>query len=411
MNIQPLNTRRLLLFIQCLIFFIFENYLSNDLKFFSAYGTLQTYIYYPLYILPLLLLLSTFIIAEYQPYFFFIGTLALLKNTNYIFTVAIFSFGFFYVATFFKKKSSVTLLLITIIFATTLYSGLSRAPSENINWIWVMLHMSWSLKMIAWVVSVRIYNLNFNFNQFLDYFFNPVFYFLTNDLNVLTPRKLFSSQIPTDQFSSSDFRKTFSLSLIGIFLLFVYGLFQKYYFYNLAAIGPFSSIWVGGFLSIFVAILFHAANSTLQVSLLNAYKYNLEVDMNKPWLAASPADYWKRMHFYVRDYIFEIIGKPLLTQLERWNSKPKYSNILLICVLYFLFTCTQIGYQPFRLERSVQVGFLVTGVFVMMMAVPELILNDRQKNYILNHKVWGRLLTFIILYLGYTFIFYTRRGF
>ncbi len=271
--------------------------------------------------------------------------------------------------------------------------------------------MTWGLKLIAWVVTTRVYRHSYTVAQFIEFFFHPAFFVFTNDLNVLTPRRFFSSASNTDNFSPRQAKSTILQTLIGLLLLLAYGLVQNLYFKNLEQMGFLGTPWIGGAVSIATAILFHAANVYIQVSFLAPSGYLIPVDMNRPWLAISPTDYWRRMHFYVREYVYEIVIKPLMTWWLRKKTSVISARIALVAFIYLLFTFTQVGYQPYRQDRTFLVGLLVTAVFVAMFALPELLSPRFRRRAFLEHPWFGRILTLTLLYIGYAFIFMMRSGF
>lgn len=405
------HIRRLLLLLQVILFFFIERILPPSLKFFSSYGTISDTNYHPLWIIPAVLLSSTFLRERHRPFFFLLFTLILLQNIALSLGLMVFFGLFFYSVKKNIKNKTITFAWIALLAGLTFSSIYYLNGINGLNWFWLLLHVSWALKLIAWMVTVRVYEASYSFRECMEFFFNPVFFFFTNDLNVLTPRKFFSAKVNPASFDQAVFKKTALQSLIGVILLILYGVIQKYYFMNLDNLDLLGLPHIGSIVSIFTAILFHSANSFVQVSMLNAFSYELQVDMNRPWLSSSPSDYWKRMHFYVRDYIFEIITKPILTNVIRWNVRLIHFRIFIIGLVYLIFTCTQIGYQPYRQGRTLIVGFLVTGVFVAMMALPELILTKRAQQYLEKNHWLGRAMTFMILYVGYYFIFASRKGF
>lgn len=411
MLLEKNNLRRILLLIQILLFFSVELLLPDSLKYFSSYGTSASLIFYPLFLIPVILLIATFLLDKFQGLFFYLISMVLVNNLYVGIFITVFFLLFFYGVPQKRESRILTSFWIIVLAALTFSSIYYLQSANSLGWFWLMIHVTWALKFIAWTVSVRLYDKNYSFKSFLEFFFNPVFFFFTSDLNVLTPERFFNSRIDKDQFSKAEFKHFFYQTVIGVLLLFAYGLFQQYYFLNLEKIGFLGEAYVGAFISIGVAILFHAGNSCIQVSMLNSFHYKFQVDMNKPWLAISPSDYWKRMHFYVRDYIFEIITKPVMTNLIRWNIKLVNFKIVIIGVIYLIFSCTQVGYQPYRQGRTLLIGFLVTGVFVAMMSLPEILLTKKAHAFFDKHHWLGRVLTFSILYVGYYFIFSVRKGF
>ncbi len=411
MLLEKNNLRRILLLIQILFFFLIELTLPQSLKYFSSYGTSESLIFYPLFLIPLILLIATFLMEKFQALFFFLMALVLVNNLYVGAFITVFFLFFFWGVSKKRDSGPLTFFWMVVLAGLTFSSIYYLQIANSLSWFWLMIHVTWALKFIAWTVSVRLYDKTYSIKNYLEFFFNPVFFFFTSDLNVLTPERFFNSRIDKDQITASDFKLFLYQTFAGVFLLIIYGIAQKYYFLNLENIGFFGKAYIGAFVSIGVAILFHAANSCIQVSMLNSFHYKLQVDMNRPWLAISPSDYWKRMHFYVRDYIFEIITKPVMTNLIRWNSKLVNFKIVIIGIIYLIFSCTQVGYQPYRQGRTLLIGFLVTGVFVAMMSLPEILLTKRAHNFFEKHHWMGRALTFIILYVGYYFIFSVRKGF
>lgn len=402
----------IILAIQALILWLFQYYVSPTLLYASAFGTSQTPLFiHWLAIIPGILLAGYFVPLAYRAYFYFFAALLILQNGFLALAIAGLSVAF-YAATNFRKESKwVSWGLFLSVFAGIASSSFFFLHNSSVwAWLWLMVHVSWGLKLLAWITSVRVYKYSYSHTDFLDYFFNPVFFFFTNDLNVLTPKRFIEST-PQKFSDSQSIASCLQLLVTGLALVTVYGFLQRYYFMNLGQVGVASHAIIGGAISIFTAIVFHAANVFIQISLLRAQGYDLVVDMNKPWLASSPMDYWKRMHFYVREYIFEIIVRPVLTTLLRHQKSTRFIKVLSVVLLYFLFTCTQLGYQPFRQNRPWQVGFLVTGVFMAMIIVPEYLSRQAQIEVFFKHKYWGRILTFAILLAGYSLIFSFRSGF
>lgn len=402
----------IILAIQALILWLFQYYLSPTLLYASAFGTSQTphFVHWLAYI-PGILLIGYFVPTVYRGYFYFLAVLVTLQNVFLALTIITLSALFFTATKFRKESKTASVLLYLFVCGGVASSGfLFLRNSSPWMWLWLMIHVTWGLKMLAWVTSVRIYKYSFSYKDFLDYFFNPVFFFFTNDLNVLTPKRFLDSAVHKPR-KNQKLGECLLLLLNGLLLLVAYGVLQRYYFMNLPQVGGWSHSIIGGLISIVTAIVFHAANVFIQISLLRAQGYDLVVDMDKPWLASSPMDYWKRMHFYVREYIFEIIVRPVLTTMLRYQKSTRLIKILSVVLLYFLFTCTQLGYQPFRQDRPWQVGFLVTGVFMAMIIVPEYLSRQVQFEVFFKHKYWGRVLTFAILWIGYSLIFSFRSGF
>lgn len=409
---NKISLRFLLLLVQSVCFFLFERLLPDSMAFFSAYGVRGAEApFYPLYLIPLLLLLASLLPEKMRPYLFVVAAFILAKSWIVIPFALAFLLLFFWLVQKDKDHDILTALWGVFLVFMAFFSIYYLKAAGTLNWFWVILHMSWALKLISWMVAVRSYAKEYSINEFFLFFFHPSFFFFTNDLNVLTPQRFFSSRTFGESLTIEDFKRIFKQTVAGLFFLAVYGAFQKYYFFNLINVGWAGSPFVGALVSIVVAIIFHGANSCIQVSMLNAYQHRLEVDMNRPWKAISPRDYWMRMHYYVREYIFEVIAKPIMTIGVRWNVRIMNFKLAILSIIYFIFSCTQIGYQPYRQDRTVLIGFLVTGVFVAMMAIPELFIEKNKYNDLARHPWLGRAMTFLILYFGYFFIFFVRQGF
>lgn len=406
------TTGLIILAIQAVILGLFQYFISPSLLYASAFGTSQTPLFVSwLALIPAILLLGLLLPVAYRSYFYFFAVLGVLQNIPLAVAISALSVIFFLATNSYKQSKVISAVLYLLVFAGIAASGFFfQSQSSPWSWLWLMVHVTWGLKLIAWITSVRIYKYSYGHKEFLDYFFNPVFFFFTNDLNVLTPQRFLSSA-PVGFSKTQNVRDCLFLLVSGLALVTAYGILQRYYFMNLSQLGLGSHALVGGVISIGTAIVFHAANVFIQISMLRAQGYDLVVDMNKPWLASSPMDYWKRMHFYVREYIFDIIVRPVLTTLLRHQQSTQFIKIFSVVLLYLLFTCTQLGYQPFRQDRSWQVGFLVTGVFMAMIIVPEYLSRHVQFEVFFKHKYWGRVLTFAILWIGYSLIFSFRSGF
>lgn len=391
-----------ILCLQAILLFFFEHFIPHDYRFVSAFGAVGSVQQLPLALVPFLLLVAIAIPSTWRA-IVFVMTLIFIARESYttILIIALSLVSLFYTCRFKLHSSIGHWLLITTILAAAIYAQL-----QTDSWAWSLIHMGLGIKSIAWVVSVRVYRYQFNFRDYLDYFINPVFFVFTNDLNVLTPKAFLDSKKTinlTDKISFTPLLMTF----VGLFLIIVYGMTQKFYFMQLHNIQFLSEWYFGGAISIATAVLFHTANVAIQVSLLQSTGHSLKVDMNQPWLAVNTMDYWRRMHFYVRDYVLEIILKPILTTMLRMNLNLVSFRFFVVILLYFGFTIFQIGHQPFRADRTLSVTLMINAIFIFMVLVPEL-LRIAKVQY---SPRYGRLLTFIILYIGYSIIFSLRASF
>lgn len=400
-------TTRAILLAQSLIIFAFEKLLPPDLIFMSAYGTSAVGLSFGVWVIPAILFLASFLPLKHRPVLYVAAAIALVPSLSQAILLVGFSLAVFIVSPFRKKDAWLTGFLLVSSLALIFSANLGYFP---LNWFFLLVHVMWGLKLIAWIVSIRFYDRSYTRDEFIDYFFNPAFFFFTNDLNVLTPAR-FAEARSVQTPAVPQTWKPLGLTVFGLALIAVYGALQKFYFLNLDHVGWAKASWFGGVISVAVAILFHAANIVLQVSFLRPAGYRLPIDMDRPWLATSPSDYWKRMHFYVREYILEIILKPVLVFLARQGFGFRLSRLTSLFALYFVFTCTQIGYQPFRQPRTLEISALVTLVFIAMIGLPEL-LSDKSRDILFQRHVWiGRALTFLILATGYSLIFGLRQGF
>ncbi|MDX9730924.1 MAG: hypothetical protein RBT63_04050 [Bdellovibrionales bacterium] len=402
---------RVLLALQGLLLFVFETVLDDSIRYFSAYGPADSPFRLSIAFIPLTLLLASYLKPERRTYLFLIFPFLFFKTWR-LSLLLIPMLVLHHLTRFAPKSNLLTASLLAGTMILIFCSGILLPDSTGaLKWLWIMIHVTWGIKMIAWIVTVRVYaDRHYTLDQLINYFLNPAFFFFTNDLNVLTPRRFFSS-IVTDATSAPSAIPILKQTFLGMFLLLLYGLVQRYYFMNLDEVGILSSWWFGGVASVLTAILFHAANVSLQVSLLNSSGHNLPIDMNRPWLAVSPGDYWRRMHFFVREYIFDIIVKPVLTNVLRHGFSANVGRFSVVTLLYLIFTGTQIGYQPYRQDRSITVWFIITAVFLAMIVLPEL-LGDDAKSKLFAKRPWlGRILTFAILIAGYSLIYRVRAGF
>jgi hypothetical protein len=401
----------LLLFI-ALILVTFERALGPSLVFMSAYGVSHGWEWrHSVALIPTLLAVSFFFPRRFRPWFYFVTVFFLIEQPLLVAPLLVAAFLVYCISGLALSSGLLSIILYFGIGAVIAFSGYwMRSATITWTWLWLMIHVSWGLKLIAWVTSVRVYRYRFSFGHFLDYFFNPVFFFFTNDLNVITPRRFGQSEGQV-LLSAAQVKNILIYLFSGLVLITMYGVLQRFYFMQLERWGVLASPLVGGMVSVVTAIIFHGANVLLQVALLRSQGYDLVVDMDRPWLAISPMDYWKRMHFYVREYIFEIIVRPLLATLLRYQQSLRKVRWLIVVLLYLLFTGTQLGYQPFRQSRPWEVGLLVTGIFMAMIIVPEFLLRHPQVNSFFQRKYMGRFLTYVILIVGYSMIFAFRDGF
>lgn len=401
-----------LFFVLALILAAFEKALGPSLIHMSAYGVSEGYDWRnSIAVIPIVLAIAVLFPRKFRPVVYFFSAFIFMKQPLLMAPLFVTTFLIYNISRWALTSRILSVLLYLGIFFVIAFSGYGmRGLTSPWAWLWLMIHVSWGLKLMAWVTSVRVYRYQFSALNFLDYFFNPVFFFFTNDLNVLTPRRFISSEGKVS-ISKAQIKDIFVCLFGGLALMFIYGVLQRFYFLKLDDWGVLESPLFGGMISVVTAIVFHGANVMLQISLLRSQGYDLMVDMNRPWMATSPMDYWKRMHFYVREYIFEIIVRPLLTTLLRYKQSLRKVRLVIVVFLYLLFTGTQLGYQPFRQTRTWEVGLLVTGVFMVMIIVSDFLSKHQKIQMVFRHKYAGRLLTYIVLITGYSFIFAFRDGF
>lgn len=391
----------LILIIQFCLILSFELIVTPDLKFASSYlGPPSEYFHF-VAILPAVIFLGLLIPVKWRPLFYGLLPAIFIRDLQ-ILTLLYGGTMTFYVLTNQNKKSAI----LTMILLGTIITLLTWSVTYSPNWLLTLIHLSWGLKAIAWIVTVRVYEQQLSSDEFIEYFYHPAFFFFTCDLNVLTPGRFRSSYKEIKLSDSTDLH-ALGLTVAGLVLLMIYGLLQVHFFRNSVFISSVPMLILGGLVSVGTAILFHTANVSMQVSLLRSSGYTLPVDMNKPWLATSTLDYWRRMHYYVRDYVFEIIMKPVLTQVLRKDIHLRYFRLIAVIFLYLLFTLTQIGYHPYRTDRNLAVNAIINLIFIVMVLLPEMLkaLNIRIPT------TWSRTITFLILITGYTFIFALRKGF
>jgi hypothetical protein len=421
MERSALRTRTLLV-AQCLILIGVDLLTPSHWRYFSAFWPhgLEGH---PAFLTSLALIPGIILIAGLFPasHFVYLSVTLLIAGLSSPLTASVaaaFLLFLFFAAPIARDRALVTATWIGLIFAALVWSNATIFQKESpppLLWFSIMLHTAWGLKSLAWVVSIRSYQMQFTFKQFATYFFHPSFMMFTNDLSVLTPGKFLQAKAKAmdDDPKQSETKWTESLSLLvgGLALIFIYAGCQNLYFKQLSTIGILSHPVLGGVLSVLTAIVFHWANVSIQSSFLRAEGICIPVDMNKPWQARSPSDYWRRMHFYVREYILEILVKPLMTYAIRSGLKVHFSKALLLFLLFAGFTYTQIGYQPFRSDRGTHVGLLITGLFFMITVLPE-ILPGSIRSRLFEGASWKtRAVLWLSLISVYAAIFKLRVGF
>lgn len=391
----------LILIFQCFLILTFELLVPYEFKFASSYLGSPDDFFHFIALIPVLILCGLALPAKWKPFFFASIPAFFIKDLKTLVLLYGGIIAFFTLVRLNKKSTPMTLSLLGIVIGLLICS-VNYSP----DWILTLIHLSWGLKAIAWIMTVRVYQSDLSRDEFLEYFFHPAFFFFTNDLNVLTPVR-FRESSRSVKLTDPVEAKALTLTLMGLFLLFIYGLLQVYFFRKSVFYASFPMIIGGGVISVMTAILFHAANVSLQVSMLRPAGYHLKVDMDKPWLATSTLDYWRRMHYYVRDYVFEIIMKPILTIVLRRDIHVRYFRLIAVIFLYLLFTLTQIGYHPFRTERNLTINAIINLIFIVMILLPEFL----KVRHIKIPVSLSRLLTFLILMAGYSVIFSLRKGF
>ncbi len=407
---------RTLLVGQCLILVGIQALAPEQWRYFSAFwpqgieGSPHP-VLTSLALIPAIVLVAGLFSAPH--WFYLIAALAIggIGNPIVVFAAIGFLSLLFLMAPLARERALLTAIWIGSLFAVLIWSNTAifqRNPPPPLLWFSIMLHTTWGLKSLAWVVSVRSYRMNFTYKQFATYFFHPSFMMFTNDLSVLTP----------DRFLRADSEKrvstwTDSLGLLGggLVLLALYALCQNLYFKQLDSVGLFAHPIIGGVISIMTAIIFHWGNVCVQSAFLRAEGIHVPVDMNKPWEARTPSDYWRRMHYYVREYILDILVKPLMTYAIRSGLKVHVAKALLLLLLFAGFTYTQIGYQPFRANRETQIGLLITALFFMVTVLPE-ILPNTIRGHLFEGAPWKtRTVLWLALIGVYAAIFHLRVGF
>lgn len=407
-----MTSRQVLLF-QAAVLGAIYFFLPKDLQYFSAFGLESSEFISALALIPVMLLASTALPTKHRHWVYVLGPIVFVRSPYSL------SVGFLILAAAFMaarqkpRAGWLTALQIVVLIPLLFWANRSfyTDKSNPFGWLVLMIHTSWGIKLLAWIVSVRVYERRYTVDQFVEYFFHPAFFMFTNDLNVLTPSRFFAGKVSEVKLH----RNTITSFTLGLCLLVGYGFVQNAYFKNLSDFEFLGFSVVGGVLSVATAILFHAANVMVQISFLGCSGFQIPLDMNAPWRATSPGDYWKRMHFYVRDFILEILVKPLMTAAFRSSSGlvlgRLFGRLFVLMAIFSAFTLTQIGFQPYRTDRSTTIGFLITGIFFCMTVLPE-IMPRSMRNWAFGEGiVRSRVLTFLILIAGYSVIFSIRSGF
>ncbi|MBN8540690.1 MAG: hypothetical protein J0L82_09925 [Deltaproteobacteria bacterium] len=403
-----MTSRQFLLF-QAVVLWTLFFLLPKELKYFSAFSLDSAEVLSALATIPVFLLASSVLPIKVRHWLYLLGPFIFVQSLYSLIAGFLILAVAFFVAQLKPQARWLTALLILILIPLLFWANRSFYidKSAPFAWLVLMIHTSWGIKLFAWIVSVRVYGRSYSLDQFVEFFFHPAFFMFTNDLNVLTPSRFFSGKMN----EIKTHNKTVATFTFGLTLLVAYGFLQTAYFKNLSAFEFVGSSVVGGILSVATAIIFHAANVMVQISFLSCSGFQISLDMNAPWRATSPGDYWKRMHFYVREFILEILVKPLMTAAFRRNSGLIWGRLIVLMAIFSAFTLTQIGFQPYRNDRSTAVGLVITGIFFCMTVLPEIIPRGFRNWAFGDGSVRSRVLTFLILIAGYSVIFSIRSGF
>lgn len=408
---------RTLLVAQCLILLGVELLVPGQWRYFSAFWP-QGMEGAPKFVMSLSLIPAIILLAGSfsAPHWIYLTSTLLivgLGSPGSALVVVAFLSVLYFVAPIARDRALVTAFLIGLIFAALIWSNSAIFQEDSphpLLWFSIMLHTAWGLKSLAWIVTIRSYRMNFTYRQFATYFFHPSFMMFTNDLSVLTPIKFLQAEAKKDA-ATATWKENIFLLASGLALISIYAACQNLYFKQLDMVGSLAHPVIGGVLSIMTAIVFHWGNVCLQSAFLRAEGIHIPVDMNQPWEARSPSDYWRRMHFYVRDYILEILVKPLMTFAIRAGVTVNLTKALLLLLLFAGFTYTQIGYQPFRADRGTQVGLLITALFFLITVLPE-VLPRSIRSQLFEGAAWKtRIVLWLALVSVYAAIFKLRVGF
>jgi alginate O-acetyltransferase complex protein AlgI len=194
----------------------------------------------------------------------------------------------------------------------------------------------------------------------------------------------------------------------GLFL-FGWGLFKK------VAIADRLGIFVGAVynhlpdysgISLWLATFYYALQiycdfsgyTDMAIGMARLLGINLSINFNRPYLAISIADFWRRWHISFSSWIFDYIFKPLQRRLRRWKT---WALPLALLITFFLS----------GIWHGASWGFLVWGLLHGIYMAAYGLLAPYEKiflqRYCLENSTWVRLvritLTFLLVCFAWIF--------
>jgi hypothetical protein len=236
---------------------------------------------------------------------------------------------------------------------------------------------AFALRTFSWIVFRRIYERREfgSLQEFLEYFFCPIFFLLPSLLNLLSFGYFHESKLKEG--AKIQKKNALLMGVWGISLMVVYSLSRLHFFDSVFA----SFLWergarfdhwflLGGFLSFLLIIIHHTGAMAFQVGLARFMGYGLRYDMCYPLLSRSPMELWRREHNYTRQFLIENALRPMTIFLMRRNLPKHWVFFFSALLAYGAMTVALGGWKPFGQENSASAGLGMIAFFSFTIFVP-----------------------------------------
>lgn len=184
-------------------------------------------------------------------------------------------------------------------------------------------------------------------------------------------------------------------------LLFAWGLFKKVVIADRLALlvgavydhlPKFTgiSLWLATFLFALQIYCDFSGYTDMAIGVARLLGINLSINFNKPYLATSIADFWRRWHISFSTWIFDYIFKPLQMRLRNWKT---WANPIALLVTFFLS----------GIWHGASWGFIVWGLLHGSYMAAYALLEPYEKKFLLRFKLVNST-TVKIIKTGITFL-------
>lgn len=264
-------------------------------------------------------------------------------------------------------------------------------------WTTALVRECFGTRLFSWVIYRRILRGQkfYGADNFFGYMFSPIFFVLPNMLDGV-PFHYFHEK-RKELVTNERWMRAWQLGLWSVGMIALHYAWQNH-LYRPVIMPLLFSKWgqidewflLGGFFSFLANVIKITAAMGLQVTMARFLGYQIRYDMIYPLLARSPMELWKRQHNYVRQYLTEILIRPLFAFLVRHRAPVWLSIALAAIASYTFIVLSHSGWRAWEEPRPVFTSLALSLAFAVFILIP--VLSASQAKAKFKSQRWARIL-------------------